>query len=123
MTASWVRKYLLSRAAASSIAAVVRCRSPEPNSRIIRSRRSSRCIRMNTATSSTMPMVASGDRIGDSTRVAISIGVGSGWCTSTGTGFGASEGGLAGLGAGGGAAGGAIWLPSVPVIAVIRPMV
>ena len=53
---------------------VVRCRSFEPNSRIMRSRRSSRCSRMKTVTSSTIRIVSSGLRIGESTRVAISSG-------------------------------------------------
>ena len=64
LTPSCDRKYRLSRRAASSIAIVVRCRSPAPNNRIIRSRRSSNCSSMNIATASTMPNVAMGDSTG-----------------------------------------------------------
>ena len=71
---SCVTKYLLRRRAASSKAIVVRCKSAEPNSRIIRSRRSSLCNRMKIETMMTIPRVASGDRTGDRYRSAKAIG-------------------------------------------------
>ena len=71
---SCVTKYLLRRRAASSNAIVVRCRSAEPKSRIIRSRRSSLCNRMKIETTMTIPRVASGDRTGDRYRSANAIG-------------------------------------------------
>ena len=75
---SCVRKYRDSRRAASFIAAVVRCRSDDPNSRISRSRRSSRCSSTKIATISTIAVVDSGLTIGERTRSASSIGEGSG---------------------------------------------
>ena len=81
-----VRKYRLRRRAASSMATVVRCRSPEPNSRMSRSRRSSCCNRMNTATMRMIAAVASGFKTGDMMRSATSNGEGLGCRTSTGRG-------------------------------------
>ncbi len=88
-SASRLRKYRLSRRAASSIAVIVRSRSSAPNSRISRSRTSPCCSRMKIATTNTMPAVASGDSTGETTRSAISIGVAPGWWISTGIGLGA----------------------------------
>ena len=87
LSASWVRKKRLSRRAASSMAAVVRCRSLEPNSRIMRSRRSSRCSRMKISTTKIDAGVASGCRTGARKRARARAGVGSGWRTSTGRGL------------------------------------
>ena len=71
LVASCVKKYRLSRSAASSIAAVVRCKSLLPNSRIIRSRRSSICMRMKIATTSTMNSELSGETTGSANRSTI----------------------------------------------------
>ncbi len=56
-----------SRPAASSMATVVRCRSLDPNRRIMRLRRSSRCSSRNTTTTRTMPTSVSGETTGPST--------------------------------------------------------
>ena len=55
---TWRRKYPLSRVAASFMAEVVRCKSETPASRIILSRKSSRCSRMKTTNRMMMPMMA-----------------------------------------------------------------
>ena len=85
-TANCDRKYLLSRAAASSIARVVRCRSFDPNTRMNRSRKSSLCISTKIATIRTMIVVSSGPRIGASTVRAIMRGDVLPCTISTGTG-------------------------------------
>jgi hypothetical protein len=84
-TASCDRKYLLSRWPASSSARVVRWRSFDPNRRMKRSRRSSRCISTKIATMRTMIVVSSGPRIGASTVRASVKGEVSFWITRTGT--------------------------------------
>jgi hypothetical protein len=71
---SCVMKYRDRRAAASSIATVVLWRSVDPNNRIRRSRRSSRCNRKKTATTSTMTVVSIGPTIGASTAAAVASG-------------------------------------------------
>ena len=60
----------------------------------MRSRRSSRCSRMNTTKTATMPVVASGAKTVASTFSSTSKGPAGGWCTSTGTGSSASLGTL-----------------------------
>ena len=64
LRASCARKNRLSRLVASSMAAVVRRRSPEPASRMARFRRSSRCSRMKIVKRRIRPAVASGCRMG-----------------------------------------------------------
>ena len=61
---SWAMKNRLRRSPASSSASVVRCRSVEPKTRMKRSRRSSFCSRMNTATMNTRKVVSSGASTG-----------------------------------------------------------
>ena len=78
------RKKRLSRRAASSIATVVRCRSFEPNRRIRRSRKSSRCSSTKIATTKMIPAVASELRMGDRICFVSSSGAGGGCCTWTG---------------------------------------
>ena len=82
-----IRKKRLSRAAASSSAAVLRWRSAVPARRRKRSRISSRCSRMNIRKRTARAVVARGDSKGRTTLAMESRPFGSGWRTSTSRGF------------------------------------
>ncbi|GAV36422.1 hypothetical protein ROTAS13_04109 [Roseomonas sp. TAS13] len=83
---TWARKKRLRRVVASSSAAVVRCRSPEPTSLMTRSRMSSRYSSRKTTKTATMPVVATGPTRGAITLWISSSVPGSGVWTSTGRG-------------------------------------
>ena len=87
LSSACARKKRLSRMAASFKPMVARCMSEVPASRMNRSRKSSRCSRMKNKNSTTRPVVASGAISGFRSAKTASIPRGSGWCTSTGSGF------------------------------------
>ena len=83
----WFRNSRLSRCPASSSAAVVRCMSCDPASRMKRFRRSCRCIRMKITKMTTMPVVVSGWISGWMMATRVVSVPGSGCLISTGIGL------------------------------------
>ena len=83
----WFRNSRLSRCPASSSAAVVRCMSCDPASRMKRFRRSCRCIRMKITKMTTMPVVVSGWISGWMMATSVVSVPGSGCLISTGIGL------------------------------------